>query len=780
MGRGRDEWERTFDAVPDLIFILDADHRILRANRAAAERLGRAPGDLVGRRCCEVVHGTPEPPEFCPHVRLLADGREHRVEFLHERLGITFLVTVTPVTGEPDEPIRAVHVARDISDLKRAEQDLARAHEELEKRVRQRTEELRRAELKYRTVANVAYDWEYWKSPDWSLHHVSPSCQRVTGYPPEAFYENPRLIREIIVPEDRDLWEAHYRAHHKGRRAGHAEFRIRRRDGTIAWIEHGCEPVIDEAGEFLGTRASNRDVTARKQARRNLAASESLLRTVLASLPDHVAVINREGRILSVNEAWLDFARRNDLRSLEQGLPGADYLAVCRRATDEGSPDAAAALAGIADVLAGRRERFAMEYECSSPEQQRWFAMTVMPLRRPQGGAVISHSDITRRRLAEAQLRRQQESLAEAQRVAHLGNWDWNIVTNELMWSDEAYRIFGLAPQQFGATYEAFLERVHPDDREAVQTAVNLSLADPAMAYSIEHRVVRPDGTERVVHERGEVTFDDRVRPARMIGTVHDVTERHTAETEARRLRAELAHLDRVGTIGVLTAALAHEVNQPLAAILGNAQAALRLLAAEPPDLDEVAAALHDIVADDKRAAEVIRRLRAMLKRDEATREAFDLNEVVREVVDLVHSEFVLRQVSCETAPAASLPRVIGDRVQVQQVLLNLLMNALDAVSRGPSDRREVRVSTRAVGGREVVATVADTGPGVAPGESEAIFEAFHSDKQQGIGLGLALCQAIVAAHGGRIWVDDAPDGGAAFSFTLPCSGRGPDAEGAR
>ncbi len=274
---------------------------------------------------------------------------------------------------------------------------------------KQSEEALRRAELEYRTVADFTYDWEYWANPDGTLRYVSPSCKRITGYSPQEFIHRPSLIREVILPIDREIWDQHIRESRRGVSYHEIQFRIRRADGQIRWIEHACQSVRSPQGEFLGYRVSNRDVTERK--------------------------------------------------------------------------------------------------------------------------------------LAEEAARKKDESLAEAQRIAHLGNWHWNIETDELAWSDEIYRIFGLHPQEFGATYDAFLACIHPGDREAVEEAVNRSLADPSVPYGIEHRIVRPDKSERIVHERGEVTFDDGGRPIRMIGTVQDITERKQAEELLQRSQEELRHL---------------------------------------------------------------------------------------------------------------------------------------------------------------------------------------------------------------------------------------------
>ncbi len=494
--------------------------------------------------------------------------------------------------------------------------------------------ELEQTELKYRTVADFTYDWEYWEDPEGTLLYVSPSCARISGYDPEEFCDSPSLLRDLILPEDRPAWEQHRKSTLETSKGGEVQIRIRTRDGEIKWLEHVCQAVQGPDGTFLGFRASNRDVTDRK--------------------------------------------------------------------------------------------------------------------------------------LVEEKVARREQSLAEAQRIAHLGSWEWDMVFDELFWSDEVYRIFGLRPQEFEATYEAFLSSVHPQDRKAVTGAVERVIADPVQSYNIEHRIVRPDGRERIVHERGEVKVDEKGKPVSMIGTVHDVTEMKTMEAESRRLRAQLAHLDRVGTVGALTAAIAHETNQPLAAILSNAQAALRLLSAEPPDLEEVRDALEDIIADDKRAGKVIHGLRAMVKREERQSEPYELNGVIREVLNLVHSEIVIRKVSVTTSLEPRIPTVYGDPIQIQQVILNLLMNALDAVKTQPTDARYIFVSTGTEADGGVTVNVADSGRGVAPEQIDDVFQSFFTTKAHGMGLGLTICRSIVEAHGGRMWAENRPHGGVRFSFRLP------------
>ena len=302
---------------------------------------------------------------------------------------------------------------------------------------------LRQAELRYRTVADFAYDWEYWQAPDGSLRHVSPACERITGYPAEEFLSHPDLLREIVLPEDRDAWMAHREAATE-QEGGEIEFRIRTRDGEVRWIEHRCQPVTDEHGTFLGYRASNRDATARKQ-------TELDLQRYREQLEDLVA------------ERTAELERANAALKLE--------IAV-REQAEEGQRKA------VTDALAA----------------------------------------------AQAQSR-SEERYALAQRAANIGSWDWDILTGDLHWSEQIEPLFGFERGQFGATYEAFLQCVHPEDRQRVIDAVDASVQHGA-GYEIEHRIVWPDGMVRWVRETGDVVRADSGEPVRMLGIVQDVTNR--------------------------------------------------------------------------------------------------------------------------------------------------------------------------------------------------------------------------------------------------------------
>jgi PAS domain S-box-containing protein len=256
---------------------------------------------------------------------------------------------------------------------------------------------------------------------------------------------------------------------------------------------------------------------------------------------------------------------------------------------------------------------------------------------------------------------------------------------------------------------------------------------------------------------------------AGLLSIGEDVTERLKAQRELRRTQREMEHLTRAGMLGDLASALAHELNQPLAAILSNAQAARRFLVSDAADLDELREILDDIVRDDKRAGEVIRSMRAMLRKGEVRREAFSIAEVVGEVVGLLEGEFVAHAITVRTEPASYPSHVEAGRIEIQQVIMNLAMNAMRAMADTPTPRREVVIAT-ATEGRHIRVSVADHGPGITPAQLPHIFEPFFTTRSSGLGMGLAICRRIVEAHGGRIWAENVESGGARFSFTLPAA----------
>ena len=347
-----------------------------------------------------------------------------------------------------------------------------------------------------------------------------------------------------------------------------------------------------------------------------------------------------------------------------------------------------------------------------------------------------------------AEVRENVESMQLAASAAQLALWRWDI-PHDTIWVSPGGRGLYDMPPGASLNLQRFLDALHPDDRELTRLIVQQCL-DGDGDFHVEYRVLLPEGAVRWIAARGKVEFNDHRQPVRMRGVSLDITRRKTAEIEAAQHRAELAHLTRVTTLSELSGSLAHELNQPLAIILSNAQAAQRLLAQSPPDVAEVNDILADIVGEDRRAGEVIQRLRALLKRGETASLPVALNEVVADVLRLIQGDLITRGVAVTHSLAEGLPEVKGDRVQLQQVLLNLILNAADAMVANAPRTRRLHIST-VRHGNCVRVSVRDEGSGLST-DAEKVFQPFFTTKPQGLGLGLSICRAIINAHGGRLW----------------------------
>jgi two-component system sensor kinase FixL len=379
--------------------------------------------------------------------------------------------------------------------------------------------------------------------------------------------------------------------------------------------------------------------------------------------------------------------------------------------------------------------------------------------------------DITARKDAEEQLRRSEAELRLAQELANLGNY---VMHGERggddYFSPQLYRILGVEPGSEAISREEFLGKwVHASDRKRV--GVEFARMDAGKAaLDIEYQVVLRDGTVKHLHHLAQSVFGSDGRLQKYVGTIHDITDRRRAEDEARVLQERLTHFSRLSTMGEMAAGLAHEINQPLSAIATYARASQRLMNLPEPETDEVIAALEQINAQALRAGEVIRRLRNFVKNREVKREPVNCARLLEDLRTLAETDARLHNIRLRVDCEEPLPTVYADPIQLQQVVLNLVRNAIDAMADAPEDRREVLLMTREGPDGEVEITVADHGTGLAPEATEHLFNPFFTTKASGTGLGLAISRSIVRAHGGRLWHTPNDGCGVRFHFTLPVS----------
>ncbi|MHC2434543.1 PAS domain-containing sensor histidine kinase [Bradyrhizobium sp. USDA 4451] len=396
-----------------------------------------------------------------------------------------------------------------------------------------------------------------------------------------------------------------------------------------------------------------------------------------------------------------------------------------------------------------------------------WVRENAKAVRRLDGQLIvlIACEDITERKQAENALQQSEMYLTEAQRLSHTGSFGWHVASGEIIWSDETFRIFEFdrVPSIKHATV---LQRVHPDDRSRVQRTIDRASLD---GNDFEHgyRLLMPNGTIKHVHARAHAVTN-LAGDTEFVGAVTDVTARKRAEAELHDAQTNLAHVTRVTALGELAASIAHEVNQPLAAVVANAAACLRWLNRAAPDLNEARGAVRSIISDGNRAGEVIQRVRALVNKTADQKAPLDINEAINEVIGLVQHQLQSQHVSLQLELAPALPPVVADRIQLQQVILNLVMNGIEAMQPVTDRPRQLVIRTRQDDAGQIVVAVTDCGVGIAAENVERLFDAFYSTKASGMGMGLSICRSIVEAHRGRLSATGNSNRGATFQFTLP------------
>jgi PAS domain S-box-containing protein len=543
------------------------------------------------------------------------------------------------------------------------------------------------------------------------------------------------------------------------------ESRLRRSDGEYRWFLSRVCPLVDRSGHILGWYGCDTDIHDRKEAEESLRRSEGYL---------------AEAQRLSHTGSWARDAATDEMRySSEEfyrvlGFDPHDGPPRFETFLQRVHPDDQAKVSEI--VEKARREKAEYELDCRIIHpggEIRDIHVIGHPVLSPSGDLVEfvgTVMDVTERKRAEGALRRSEAYLAEAQRLTHTGSWAYNIDTKELIHSSEEHsRLFGFDPERGVPSFEELVQRIHPEDRAPAMQ----ELESPRRAgtdFDVHFRIVHPDGTTKYVYGTGHPVFNASGDLVEFVGTVIDITERKRADEERERLRqaqADLAHVNRVTTMGELTASLAHEVNQPIAAAITNANTCLRWLTRDRPDLEEAREAAMRIVKDGTRAAEIVSRIRLVFKKGAPERELVDVNNVIREMIVLLRGEATKHHISFRTELAAELSKVMGDRVQLQQVVMNLIVNSIDAM-KDVEEKREVLIKSQRAENAHIMVSVSDTGMGLPPQQEGQIFNAFFTTKPHGTGMGLRICRSIVESHGGRLWAADNHPRGASFCFTIP------------
>ena len=538
------------------------------------------------------------------------------------------------------------------------------------------------------------------------------------------------------------------------------EVRARRFDGVYRWFQSRGFPLRDTNGHIVRWYNLLIDIDERKRAEEALAASERNLKLIIDTIPALAWSARPDGSAEFFNQLYLDFIGLSAEQASGWGWTAAVHPEDMNGLAATWQRIMASEAPGEAEA---RLRRHDGEY--------RWFLFRANPL-RDETGTIVKwygvNTDIEDRKRAEAELRRAYDSFADAQRLSKTGSFITDLVGDDHNWSDEAYRIFEFDPGT-KVTVQRIRDIIHPDDLPSFESVIARGMSGVDVNFAF--RIVTSRGA--VKHVRGVAHVIEQIEGRPMfVGALQDVTESMVAEEALNRARSELAHVARVTTLSTLTASIAHEVNQPLSGIITNAGTCLRMLDADPPNVEGARETARRTIRDGNRASDVITRLRALFSKKEFTLESLDLNEATREVIALSLSDLQRNRVVLQSELADDLPIVTGDRIQLQQVILNLLRNASDAMV-GVHDRpRQLLIRTEREDGDRVRVSVRDAGVGVDPQSMDKLFDAFYTTKSDGMGIGLSVSRSIIERHHGRLWAEPNDGPGATFSFSIP---RGPE-----
>jgi PAS domain S-box-containing protein len=728
------------DNIPGLVALLSPTGYVEVVNRQLLEYFGQTLEELRQWGTNGTVH-----PEDLPHVvdvftRSITTGTPYEiVQRLRRADGIYRWIQNSgfPLRDTNGQIARWCVLLTDIDDRKHAEEALLKREHELR--------------LLVETIPALM-----WRgTPEGELDYLNERAVEYLGHTAESLSGGRWL--ELVHPDHRDATVQRW-LHSATTGSSYDDvYKLRRADGQYRWIQSVGEPFHDGEGRIAHWYGLVIDIDDLKRAEEALRESERESRLIVDSIPGLVAVLTPAGELDGVNNRLVEYCGRpvEELRhwAANDTLHPEDRPRVIQLFAD-------LITSGLPSEWESRIRRFDGVY--------RWFQCRGLPLRDATERVVrwyVLLTDIDDLKRAEAELRRAYDSFADAQRLSKTGSFITDLVGDDHNWSEEAYRIFEFDPAT-KVTVQRVRDVIHPDDLPAFESVIARGMTGVNVNFAF--RIVTGRGAAK--HVRGVAHVVEQVAGRPMfVGALQDVTETKVAEEALNRAGAELAHVSRVTTLSALTASIAHEVNQPLSGIITNAGTCLRMLDAVPPNIDGARETARRTIRDGNRASDVIKRLRALFSKREFTPEPLDLNEATREVIALSWNELQRNRVILQSELADNLPMVTGDRIQLQQVILNLIRNASDAMVDVNDRPRQLLIKTEWDDGNRVRVTVRDAGAGLPLQGADSVFDAFFTTKSGGMGIGLFVSRSIIERHHGRLWSEPNAGGpGATFSFSIP------------